>query len=65
MARNALPVGTGNGPLGKLIGGAVTIAVLVYVVKYPTEAANTVSGIFGMLGHLVDGLASFFSHLHG
>lgn len=63
MARNALPVGSGILP--KVIGTIVTIAALVFAVKHPTEAANAVSGIVGLLGQAVDGLASFFSQLHG
>lgn len=66
MARNQMPMmRTGGGVLGKLVGAVVTIAILAFVVKHPSDAAQWVSGAANLLGNVVDGLAAFLSHLHG
>lgn len=66
MARNQLPMmSTGSGVLGKLVGALITIGFLAFVVKDPASAAQLVNGLVGLLGKVVDGIASFANHLHG
>jgi hypothetical protein len=66
MAKQAFPgVKTGGGPLAKLIGAAVVLALLVLVVKHPAEAAGWVKTAFTMFGDLVGALAVLFRELLG
>ncbi|WAL65953.1 hypothetical protein ORV05_34735 [Amycolatopsis cynarae] len=62
MAKNPYPVmNTGGGLLPKLLGLLTLIAVVVLVIKYPTDAARWVRG----LGTVIDGLVAFFRALFG
>jgi hypothetical protein len=62
MAKNPYPVmNTGGGLLSKLLGTLVTIAVVVLVIKYPSDAARWVRG----LGTVIDGLVTFLRALFG
>lgn len=64
MAKQAIPgLQTGGGIMPKLIGWAVTIAVLVLIVKHPADAAVWVKGAFELFMALVGGLALFFQGL--
>lgn len=66
MARNVIPgLKTGGGMLSKVIGTAVVLAILVMVVKHPTDAASFAKTIFSGLGAVIDGLVSFFRSLIG
>jgi hypothetical protein len=66
MARNVIPgLKTGGGIMSKVIGTAVTLAILVIVVKHPTDAASFAKSIFSALGAVIDGLVSFFRSLMG
>lgn len=66
MARNVIPgLKTGGGMLSKVIGTAVVLAILVIVVKHPTDAATFAKTIFSVLGTVIDGFVSFFRSLMG
>lgn len=66
MAKRAstqIPMPTGGGPLRKIIGFAVVIALLVIVVKHPAEAAVVATKVAGLVGAVLDGLWSFVQQL--
>lgn len=66
MARNSmLPMKTGSGLLGKIVGGLIALAVLTLVIKYPAEAASWVTSLFQWAGSAVDGISTFLAHLGG
>jgi len=66
MARNVIPgMKTGSGMMSKVIGIAVVLAILVIVVKHPTDAASFAKTLFSGLGAVVDGFVSFFRSLMG
>lgn len=66
MARNVIPgMRTGGGVMPKVIGGVVVLAILVIVVKHPTDAASFTKTLFSGLGAVIDGLVSFFRSLMG
>jgi hypothetical protein len=66
MSKNTIPgLKTGGGILSKVIGTVVVLAILVMVVKYPSDAASLVKTIFAGLGTLIDGLVGFFRALIG
>jgi hypothetical protein len=58
-----IPIPTGGGLLRKVVGLAVVIALLVIVIKHPTEAAATATRLAGFLGSVIDGLWSFVQQL--
>lgn len=58
-----IPVPTGGGPLRKIIGFAVVIALLVILVKHPAEAAVIATKVAGLVGDVLDGLWSFVQQL--
>lgn len=51
---------TGGGWMKKLIVTAIVIAVLVLVVKYPSDSGAWAKDLFGMAGDAIDGLVAFF-----
>lgn len=57
--KNVMPMPTGGGLLPKLIGSAVLVALVVVVVKYPTDAASAVEGLISIGESVVDGIARF------
>lgn len=60
MAKNAIPgFKTGGGMLSKVVGTAVVLAVLVIVVKHPSDAADFVKTVFGW----IDQIATFLREL--
>ncbi|TDQ04805.1 hypothetical protein [Labedaea rhizosphaerae] len=60
MAKNAIPgFKTGGGVLSKVVGTAVVLAVLVIVVKHPSDAADFVKTVFGW----IDQIATFLREL--
>lgn len=61
MARS--PFATGRSPLGKLVGFLVVVALLVLVVKHPSETAGWVGDAFSWAGRAVDGLVEFVRSL--
>ena len=66
MAKNIIPgLQTGRSAMSKLIGTAVVLAILVIVVKHPTDAATFAKSILSGSGALIDGLVSFFRSLMG
>jgi hypothetical protein len=66
MARNVIPgMKTGGGVMSKVIGTAAVLAILVMVVKHPTDAASFAKTLFSALGAVIDGLVSFFRTLIG
>jgi hypothetical protein len=66
MARNVIPgMKTGGGMMSKVIGTAVVLAILVIVVKHPSDAANFAKTVFSGLGAVIDGLVSFLRSLMG
>jgi hypothetical protein len=64
MAKQTIPgFKTGGGLLSKLVVTAVAVALLVLVVKYPSDAAAWTKDLVGLLGDVIDGLVSFFRHV--
>jgi hypothetical protein len=62
MAKNAIPgLKTGGGVMSKVIGTVVVLAILVIVVKHPSDAANFVKAVFGW----IDQVATFLRELGG
>jgi hypothetical protein len=60
MARkNLMPAPTRGGVLPKVIGSLVAMAVLVMVVKHPSEAATCAKALISGVGTIIDGIASF------
>lgn len=58
-----IPMPVNGGPLRKLVGLAVVIALLVIVVKHPAEAATTATSVARFVGSVIDGLWSFVQQL--
>ena len=56
-------ISTGRGPLAKVIGIALVIAVLVLVVKHPTDAAAFAKAAFSTCGDAIDGIVTFLRSL--
>lgn len=52
-------VNHGGGTLRKLAGIAAAIALLVIVVRFPSDAASWVHWLVGMGSNIIDGLVSF------
>lgn len=65
MAKTQVPMAGGGGKMPKLVGTAVILGTFVYIVKEPVDAATGMTGVFTLLGNVIDGLASFLSHVHG
>lgn len=66
MARNnMLPMKTGGGLLGKVIGAVVLLAVLSLVIKHPADAAGWITGVWHVGSRVVDGLSTFLQTLFG
>lgn len=64
MSKNAIPgLKTGAGALTKAISIAVSIAVLVMVVKFPGDAATFVKQAFDLFGEVITGLVTFIRTL--
>jgi hypothetical protein len=60
MAKNAIPgMKTGGGVMSKLVDTAVVLAILVIVVKHPSDAAEFVKTVFGW----IDQIATFLREL--
>jgi hypothetical protein len=58
-----IPMPTGGGVLRKIVGLAVLIALLVIVVKHPSDAAAAATRAAGFVGSVIDGLWSFVQQL--
>lgn len=66
MARNVIPgMKTGGGIMSKLIGTAVLVAILVIVVKHPSEAAGFAKALFSGAEAVIDGFVNFLRSLMG
>lgn len=62
MAKNVIPgMKTGGGVMSKVVGTAVVLAILVIVVKHPSDAAEFVKTVFGW----IDQIATFLRELGG
>ena len=60
MAKNTIPgMKTGGGVMSKLVGTAMVLAILVIVVKHPSDAADFVKTVFGW----IDQIATFLREL--
>lgn len=65
MAKNAFPMKTGGGVLGKVVGLLVALAVLALVVKHPSDAATWVTSAFHLFGGMIDGVSAFLKEVLG
>jgi hypothetical protein len=65
MAKTQMPLPTGGKILPKLISACVGIALLVIVVKHPSDAAVMFKAIGGVLGSAIEGLWTFVRQLVG
>jgi hypothetical protein len=65
MAKNMLPMSSGSGVLGKIVGTVVVLGVLAFVVKHPSDAAHLLTMLLGLLGNAVEGFATFLTQVHG
>jgi hypothetical protein len=63
MAKTHMPLPTGGKILPKLISACVAVALLVIVVKHPSEAASMLKAIGGTLGSAIEGLWTFAQQL--
>ncbi|RBM22420.1 hypothetical protein DI005_06560 [Prauserella sp. PE36] len=52
-------VGNGGGTLKKLVGIAIAVALLVIVVKFPSDAANWVQELWKFGEGVITGIVSF------
>lgn len=60
MSKNAFPgLKTGGGLMTKVVGTAMVLAILVIVVKHPSDAADFVKTVFGW----IDQIAAFLREL--
>jgi hypothetical protein len=60
MARNnMLPMKTGGGALGKVVGVLVTLAVLALIVQHPADAAGWVISAVHLVGRVIGGIGAF------
>jgi hypothetical protein len=65
MAKNMLPMKPRSGPVGKIIGAIVTVALLVLIVRYPADIAGWVTGTAHLLIRIVNGLVTFARQIGG
>lgn len=65
MAKTHMPLPTGGKILPKLISAFVGVALLVIVVKHPSEAATMFKAVGGALGDVIEGLWAFAQELGG
>lgn len=63
MARNMMPMKSGSSVLSKLISLAIVSAVVVLIIKYPSDAAGWVTGGAHLFTNIVNGLVAFFRAL--
>ena len=60
MAKNSIPgLKTGGGAMSKVVTTAVVLAILMIVVKHPSDAADFVKTVFGW----IDQIATFLKEL--
>ncbi|NKQ54419.1 hypothetical protein HFP15_16180 [Amycolatopsis sp. K13G38] len=52
-------VGNSGGAMGKLVGGVIVVALLVIVVKFPSDAAHWLKELWGLGEEVISGLVSF------
>ncbi|MEU0790344.1 hypothetical protein ABZ342_09755 [Amycolatopsis sp. NPDC005961] len=66
MAKSNFPVmKSGSGLVGKAIGLIVGLAIIVLIVKYPTDSASWASGAAHGIGAVIDGVVTFLRALFG
>lgn len=63
MSKQQMMPTPSGGPLPKLIGTAVVLALVAMVVKHPAGTAEWLQGLFGWATSVIDGLAAFFGQL--
>lgn len=63
--KSQIPMTSGGGVVSKLVGTAVIIAVVAFIVKHPVEAAHDTSVGFSALGDVVYSLMTFLQQLSG
>lgn len=63
MAKTHMPLPTGGKTLPKLISAFVGVALLVIVVKHPSEAATMLKALGAALGGVIEGLWTFAQQL--
>jgi hypothetical protein len=60
MAKNTIPgLKTGGGAMSKVVTTVVVLAILMIVVKHPSDAADFVKTVFGW----IDQIATFLKEL--
>lgn len=65
MAKNAFPMPGGSGVLSKVLKALTAIALVVLVVKYPSDAAHWASAGMRLLWSVVEGIVTFLRQVHG
>jgi hypothetical protein len=60
-----IPMPARGGAARKTVGLAVVIALLVIVIKHPSDAAAVATDVAKFLGGVIDGLWSFVQQLGG
>jgi hypothetical protein len=63
MAKNMMPMKSGSSLLSKLVGLIIVSAVLMLIIKYPSDAAGWVTGGAHLFANVVSGLVAFFRQL--
>lgn len=64
MAKSPFPMPkTGSGLLPKVTGALVLVALFMFMVKHPSEAASLVQSGASGLGSVVEALVTFFQAL--
>lgn len=62
-SQNPFEFKTGGGLFKKVVGVLIGLAVLCLVVKSPTDAAAFVTGVFHLVGQVVDGISAFLGQV--
>lgn len=62
-SQNPFEFKTGGGLLKKVMGVLIGLAVLCLVVKSPAEAAAFVTGVFRLIGQVIDGISAFLGQV--
>ena len=63
MAKNMMPMKSGSSLVSKLVGLIIVSAVLMLIIKYPSDAAGWVTGGAHLFTNVVSGLVAFFRQL--
>jgi hypothetical protein len=63
MAKNTVLPAASSSALPKAIGTLIMLAILVVVVKHPSDAAEWVKALGGWIGTAADGIAQFMQQV--